>query len=133
MSLPLMVGVVAGFEANLSRDHHRWWSRPLVGLLFLLQPVWRGLARYRSRMALSPSGRPPSVSAEDVPLVSLLESNATLAFWTGAHFDRIGFLSAFASEAKGHGFYVRQDTGWYAFDLELDGGRVGTFPPQHSP
>lgn len=127
LSLPLLVGVVAGFEANLSRNHHRWWSRPLVGLLFLLQPVWRGLARYRSRMALSPSGRPPSVSAEDVPLVSLLESNATLAFWTGAHLDRVGFLSSFASEAKGHGFYVRQDTGWYAFDLELVGDAWGRF------
>jgi len=127
LSLPLIVAIVAGCHANIPKSHRHWWSRPLVGLLFLLQPVCRGLARYRTRMALTPAGRPPSVTTADVPLVSLLDSNTTLAFWAATYVERAGLLGAIAAEAKRHGFQVRQDTGWYDFDLELVGDAWGRF------
>lgn len=125
--LPLMVVVLAGLQANISRSHSRWWSRPLVGLLFLLQPVYRGVARYRTRMRLTPAGPPPTVTTEDVPPVALPESNTTLAFWSAKPVERAGLLWALGAEAGRHGFAVRQDTGWHKFDLELVGDAWGRF------
>jgi GT2 family glycosyltransferase len=127
LSLPLTVGLVAAVRANLPASQRRWWSRPLVGLLFLLQPIARGLARYRARLALTPAGRPPVVTAEDLPLVSLRESNTTLAFWSASAVGRENLLRTMVVEAERHGFQVRQDTGWHSFDLELVGDAWGRF------
>jgi hypothetical protein len=127
LALPLMVGTVAGFQANISKSHRHWWSRPLVGLLSVLQPVCRGMMRYRTRMALAPAGRPPAVTAEDLPLVSLPESNTIQVFWAPTHVDRPGLLGAIATEATRHGFQIRQDSGWYDFDLELTGDAWARF------
>lgn len=42
--LSLGVCVVAGARADLPPDKRRWWSRPLVALLFFLQPIVRRMA-----------------------------------------------------------------------------------------
>src|SRR5262249_24564100 len=55
MLLSLGVSAAAAVQAEIPPAKRRLWSRPLVVLLFLLQPVSRGLARYRSRLA-KPSG-----------------------------------------------------------------------------
>src|SRR6185503_7181725 len=53
-SLMASVGVcvVAGIQASLPKGKRRWWSRPLVALLFFLQPIVRGWERYRGRLRL---------------------------------------------------------------------------------
>jgi len=38
--------VVAGLRAEIPSTKHRWWSRPLVMLLFFLQPIVRRLANW---------------------------------------------------------------------------------------
>jgi hypothetical protein len=125
--LPLLVGTAAGYHARLPRSHRHWWSRPLVGFLFLMQPLCRGLARYRTRMALTPAGRPPAVTTDDLPLVSLVESNTVLAYWAGARVDRVELLDAIGRAAERHGFRVRRDAGWHPFDLELIGDAWARF------
>jgi cellulose synthase/poly-beta-1,6-N-acetylglucosamine synthase-like glycosyltransferase len=49
------VCMAAAAQARLPRHQCRWWSRPLVALLFFLQPVERGWARYRSRLRPGPA------------------------------------------------------------------------------
>ena len=44
--LPATICVTAGFRAELSSVKRRWWSRPLVALLFFLQPIVRRLANW---------------------------------------------------------------------------------------
>jgi len=119
--LPFIVSVRAGSQAELPRDKTRVWSRPLIGLLFLLQPVCRSLARYRTRLTITPAGRPPSVTTKDLPLISIPESTAILSFWTAQPVERGNFVRSITKEARRHGFYVQSDTGWHSFDSELVG------------
>src|SRR5205085_275336 len=40
--------VIAAIQADLPKKRRRVWSRPLIALLFFLQPIVRDWARYRS-------------------------------------------------------------------------------------
>ena len=53
--ISLGVCVAAGAQAALPRKKTRWWSRPLVALLFFLQPIVRGWARYQGRLLVRPT------------------------------------------------------------------------------
>jgi hypothetical protein len=67
------VCVAAAAQARLPRHQCRWWSRPLVALLFFLQPVERGWARYRSRLRPGPA---PPRSLETLESPALLNAVA---------------------------------------------------------
>src|SRR5216117_1481913 len=53
-SLLISLGVcaIAAAQARLPKKKQRAWSRPLVALLFLLQPIVRGWARYKWRLTV---------------------------------------------------------------------------------
>src|SRR6185503_7264413 len=53
--ISLAVCVAAACQAELPKDRRRVWSRPLVALLFFLQPIARGWARYQGRRGLRPT------------------------------------------------------------------------------
>src|SRR5439155_2264164 len=46
------VSVAAGAQAALPKAKRRWWSRPLVAMMFFVQPIVRGWARYQGRLSL---------------------------------------------------------------------------------
>ncbi|HEU0009518.1 MAG TPA: glycosyltransferase, partial [Verrucomicrobiae bacterium] len=111
------VGILAGAQANLPPGCRRWWSRPLVASLFLLQPIVRGLARVRSRLRLLSTSATmsfgPSRTADEA-----LESNL-LGFWSKGDVDRYAFLRRLESKLAEAGWTRRTDTGWGDHDYEL--------------
>lgn len=109
----LSIGVCAGAaaQASLPANRSRAWSRPLVALLFLLQPFVRGWARYKRRV-LVPGTRKTQLSA--VPLAT----EGTLCFWS-RNVERYTFLEAIQREFEAHGWEHRMDSGWDEFDAEI--------------
>jgi GT2 family glycosyltransferase len=120
-SLLLSVGVciAAAVQAELPPARRRLWSRPLVAVLFLLQPIGRGLARYRLRFEKS------SVSGRATPKAErpakTLDDQECLSYWSKSGVDRYRFLRDVAAKLEARGFRVRLDSGWADFDLEIGG------------
>ena len=116
--LSLAVCVTAALQAELPRRQRRFWSRPLIALLFFLQPVVRGWARHRWRWTVQsfPRKRPAVASPEsDVP--------AIVSYWYRGDVDRLHFLRRLIQTLDRDGWQNKTDTGWDKFDVEISGDR----------
>lgn len=117
---------VCGFasaQADLPGPKRRFWSRPLVALLYALQPLVRGWARYQAR--LFPPQTPLSAREN---LDSLARQQARLAptslvFADPAHRGRTRFIAAVLERLARERWPHRPDTGWGAWDIEVHGSR----------
>jgi len=124
-SLAISVGlcVAAAIQAELPRSKLRPWSRPLIGLLYCLQPVVRGWARYRGRLRFN-----------WVPLSAFETLNSThlkysgkefsqISFWDERKLDREEFLATVLAQLEKRGWQHRVDGGWNDYDVEVIGTR----------
>ena len=120
-SLLLSLGVcaIAAMQAELALAKRRFWSRPLVALLFFLQPLERGLARYRLRFERSSSAT-DAISTAALP-AEILDEDQQLSYWSKGGVERYRFLSNLTARLEACGFRVRLDSGWADFDLEVSG------------
>jgi O-antigen biosynthesis protein len=123
LGLSLAVCVAAGWQAGLPRKQRRWWSRPLVALLYFLQPIVRGAARYEGRLA-----RPlkPLAERESLDSVALRDSVVSLtqaSYLSDQHLSRVDFVGAILKRLDQRGWPCKTDTGWDEYDLEIPGGR----------
>jgi glycosyltransferase involved in cell wall biosynthesis len=112
--------VLAAAQAKLPRHKRRLWSRPLVALLFFLQPIVRGWARFKWRLNLM-AGQKPLLMESPVPTAER-ELPATHAYWTDSSLDRFGFIQNVLSKLALVGWTFKTDTGWTTHDLELPAG-----------
>jgi glycosyltransferase involved in cell wall biosynthesis len=119
VSLALSAGscLLAAAQAKLPRTKKRFWSRPLVALLFFLQPVIRGWARFKWRFTLLAAHR--SVSLEPPEWPADKDPPATMAFWSDRGTDRYQFLESILRQLARSGCPYRTDTGWTAYDVEV--------------
>jgi len=124
-SLCLTAGVcaAAAAQAELPARQRRVWSRTLVALLFFLQPIARGWARYQWRLTVGAQPRKPSrpvparahkLSGKDLDAVSY-ESQDNI--------ERLTFLRAALQELAVDGWQTKLDTGWDDHDAEIYGRR----------
>jgi hypothetical protein len=123
LALSAGVGVVAAVQADLPKNARRFWSRPLIALLFLLQPIERGFARYRSQLRLRPvpNGR---LTRKDLPqAVASAPVADLLIYWSQGHDDRYAFLKALFLQLEQDRWQTRVDSGWADYDLEVCEGR----------
>ncbi len=118
LGISLAVCCIAAAQAPLPEAKRRFWSRPLVALLFLLQPIERGLARYRTRLYVQTRARPRQVS---VPAGRA--PSGVLSYWSAGAVDRYALLSAIQAKLEEEGWQVRSDSGWVDYDLEIMGSR----------
>jgi hypothetical protein len=121
--LPIGVSIAAGAQATLPKDRQRWWSRPLVALLFFLQPIVRGWQRYQGRLELH---RAPESSRETLDSVTLRDSTDSLGvvgYWAEKRLERIAFVSRIVQSLDRRGWANRTDIGWSEFDVEVYGNR----------
>lgn len=113
------VCAAAAAQARLPKRKRRWWSRPLVALLFLLQPIGRGWARYAWRLntgAVPPAAR--TLAAEGMPG----EPPEVVAYWVPATGpDRLGFIQRLLARLEADRWQVKPDNGWNPYDLEVLG------------
>ena len=124
-SLALSLGVcaAAGLQAALPRLKVRPWSRPLVALLFFLQPIVRGWARYQGRLLPSPA---LSSTRQTLDSVALRESTQRLDqvdYWSSTPLDRLVYIANILRRLDQQGWLAKSDIGWSDFDIEIYGGR----------
>jgi glycosyltransferase involved in cell wall biosynthesis len=119
-SIALSFGVclAAALQADLPRKKRRLRSRPLIALLFLLQPGVRGWARYRWRFNTqsAPKRRLPKAPAGALAPEQLL-------YWGSRRFDRYKLLSRLLELLDDEGWQNKPDTGWGKCDVEIYGNR----------
>ena len=123
LALSLGVCAAAGAQACLPPDKVRWWSRPLVGLLFFLQPLVRGWARHRGRLAALPGAQYPEDSLDAVALRGSGARLDLVDYWSERPVERVGFLRHLMARLDQRGWPYKADSGWDAFDLEVYGRR----------
>lgn len=121
--ISLLICVAAAWQADLPKNKKKLWSRPLVALLFFLQPISRGWARYRGRLGLSQT--PPAARAR----LELLKHRDTgepldhVYFWGDGSIDRIDWVNGLVLRLDQQGWASKTDTGWSEHDVELFGNR----------
>jgi glycosyltransferase involved in cell wall biosynthesis len=119
----LAVCVAAGAQAPLLKDKRRWWSRPLVAMLFLLQPISRGWARYQGRLSLRPT---PLATQQTLDSVALREGRRQLdeaGYWAEQRVDRLALVSDILRRLDKLGWPNKTDLGWNEYDVEIYGSR----------
>jgi hypothetical protein len=117
--LPLGVCAAAAMQAELPLAKRRVWSRPLIAALFFLQPIERGLARYRLRFGRSSTFR-GALPEKDLPAETLDEIER-LSYWSKGGVERYRLLGGLTARLEARGFQIRLDSGWADFDLEISG------------
>ncbi len=121
--LPLVLSATAGYQANLPRKKVRFWSRPLVAILFYLQPIVRGWARYQGRLNLHSK---PLFAYENLDSLSARRKSILfeeVQYWAEQGVDRFGFLSRVLQRLEKQDWPHRLDPGWRGFDIEIAGDR----------
>jgi glycosyltransferase involved in cell wall biosynthesis len=115
--------VAAAVQAELPRRKRRLWSRPLVALLFFLQPIVRGWARHRGHLR---GQQTPLSARETLDSLSLAGREARLdrlAYWAETPLDRMRFLNRLLERLDQRGWQNKPDAGWSPFDVEVYGSR----------
>ncbi|HEY3860483.1 MAG TPA: glycosyltransferase [Verrucomicrobiae bacterium] len=122
-ALSLGVCAVAGAQAELPRDKQRFWSRPVVALLFFLQPIVRGWARYQGRLNFGPT---PKKAVESLASLSMRDGGGAVEhveYWSNTAMDRLEFVRRVLERLDQEGWETKPDAGWSDFDVEIMGSR----------
>ncbi len=123
LALPLTLCALAGAQAALPPDKQQWWSRPLVALLFLLQPIVRGWARYQGRFTLPSRAHKAGESLDSLALLSSRQTLQHTAYVSDQPVDRIGFVTGLIQHLEAEQWPNKSDIGWCEFDVEIFGSR----------
>ncbi len=121
--IPIGICALAGAQAALPRNKKEWWSRPLVALLFFLQPLVRGLARYRGRLAQQPLEMETQESIDSLALFHGQQSLKEVRYWADRRIDRLDYVAAIVKRLQERGWPYRSDVGWSDYDVEINGSR----------
>lgn len=125
-SIAVSVGmcIAVAWQAELPRNKRRIWSRPLIALLFLLQPIVRGLARHRGHLRGQQSRVGEVESLESVSLEGDEVQLNTIIYWSErGDVDRMAFLSRILDRLDQRGWPNKPDSGWSRYDIEIYGSR----------
>jgi glycosyltransferase involved in cell wall biosynthesis len=123
LGVSFAVCALAASQATLPRTKMRTWSRPLVALLFFLQPIVRGWARYQGR--LLPRAAPLG-ARQTLDSVALRESSQPLDrvdYWSKTPIDRLTYIREVLRRLDQQGWLVKSDIGWSDYDVEIYGSR----------
>jgi GT2 family glycosyltransferase len=117
--VPVAVCATAGAQAELPKNRVRGWSRPLVALLYFLQPVVRGWARYRGRLLPHPARALPADNLDSIGLRQGRQSLDRVEYWSGEALNRLGWVADLLRRLEQCGWPHRADVGWSEYDIEI--------------
>lgn len=123
LAVSLGVCVAAGVQAPLPRTKARKWSRPLVALLYFLQPIVRGWARYQGRLLFRPAALAPRQTLDSVALRDSGQPLQAADYWSAEPIDRLRFVANVLRRLDQQGWPNRSDIGWCDYDVEIAGSR----------
>jgi glycosyltransferase involved in cell wall biosynthesis len=118
-----LVCLAAAWQAELPRNKKKIWSRPLVALLFFLQPIARGWARYHGRLGLQQT---PAAATERLEALKQKDTGQPLDhlyYWGDGQIDRIDWVNGIVLRLDQQGWPSKTDSGWSEHDVELFGNR----------
>lgn len=121
--LSLAVCAAAGAQASLPRSRARPWSRPLVALLYFLQPIVRGWARYQARLLLRPTPLAAQQTLDSIALRERKQSLAQVQYWSAEPINRFAFVAEVLRRLDQQGWPNKSDIGWSEYDVEVYGSR----------
>ncbi len=121
--LSLLMCAAAAWQADLPKSRLRWWSRPLVALLFLLQPVVRGWSRHRNHLRGQQTPLSARETLESLSLQGQDESLRLLRYWSEGAIDRTAFLRRVLERLDERSWQNKPDGGWSRYDVEIYGNR----------
>lgn len=119
----LAVCALAASQAALPKSKVRPWSRPLVALLFFLQPIVRGWARYQGRLLPRSA---PLAARQSLDSVALRESGQSLDqvdYWSAVPLDRLSYVTGVLQRLDQQGWPAKSEPGWSDYDVEIYGSR----------
>lgn len=119
----LGVCVAAAAQAELPRKQRAVWSKPLIALLYFLQPIVRGWARYKGRLMYRPT---PVGALEKLDSMALRDRGQPLDeahYWAEHWVDRFDFISGILAKLDAEGWQSKPDNGWSDYDVEVYGSR----------
>jgi GT2 family glycosyltransferase len=122
-ALSLAVCAAAGAQASLLKSKSRPWSRPLVALLFLLQPIVRGWARYQGRLLPRPARLGAQQTLDSLALRGSGQSLERVEYWSARPINRLAFVGEVLRCLERRGWPARSDTVWREYDAEIYGSR----------
>ncbi|MEO8426076.1 MAG: hypothetical protein ABI651_03090 [Verrucomicrobiota bacterium] len=121
--LSLAVCIVAAAQADIPKQKKRFWSRTLVALMFFLQPIVRGAARYQGRLNLRTT---PLAAARSIDFVGRRypgQKCDEVRYWSEHSIDRLQFVARILKELEEQGWPNKADGGWNNFDMEIFGSQ----------
>src|SRR5438552_10849469 len=121
--ISLIVCAVAALQASISKDKKRFWSRPLVALLFFLQPIVRGWARYQGRLSSQQKPLSAFETLESLSHEDQRQNYGELQYWDDRKSSRLDFVDAIMRQLDQKGWTNKADAGWNEFDIEIYGSR----------
>jgi glycosyltransferase involved in cell wall biosynthesis len=121
--ISVAVCVATAAQAQLPKDKQRFWSRPLIALLFFLQPIVRGWARYQGRLGRQPTPATARKRLEALKTRDIGESLDRLYYWGDGQIDRIDWVNGIVLRLDQQGWPSKTDTGWSDHDVEVFGNR----------
>jgi GT2 family glycosyltransferase len=117
--ISMAVCAAAGAQATLPKNKTRPWSRPLTALLFFLQPIVRGWARYQHRLALRPLPRAARQTLESVALRDSGQRLEQVQYWARQRIDRLALVAGLLRHLDRQSWPNRADIGWSDYDVEI--------------
>ncbi|MGN6643997.1 MAG: glycosyltransferase family 2 protein, partial [Verrucomicrobiota bacterium] len=121
--VPLAICAAAAGQAVISKNKIEWWSRPLVALLYFLQPIVRGGARYQGRLAVRPWTLAAQQSLDSLALRESKRPLGEVQYWVATRMDRLAFVSSILQRLDSKAWPNRSDIGWSDYDVEIYGSR----------
>ncbi len=120
----LLVALLAAARVELPRHQRRIWSRLVVALLYLLQPIVRGWPHYarRLRQRETPTAARAAVRklAKQYPRLGRVH---TLHYWNEEGRERFEFLQRLLDQLDRDRWQARADSGWDEHDVTIYGDR----------
>jgi O-antigen biosynthesis protein len=113
----IAVCLLGAAQAEMPKNKERFWSRPLVALLFFLQPIIRGWTRYRTRLHLRSTPRLARAAEAASGLQD--EPASQLCFWSHHGKDRFAFLRTIIADLDRRRLQSSLDSGWKNHDVEI--------------
>jgi glycosyltransferase involved in cell wall biosynthesis len=123
VGLSLGICIAAGAQAVFPRNKLRFWSKPLVALLFFLQPIVRGWARYQGRLNFGPTPTKAVENFESLALQDRPEALDQVDYWADAAMDRLDFVRRILERLDREGWETKPDAGYSEYDVEILGSR----------
>ena len=118
---PIGLAVRYASRARIPPTQRRWWSRGMLTLLYLLQPVARGWGRYRTRFQIFQT---PATARQTLLAYSPHARYLTAPeqrWLVPPNIDRIQFLQSMWARLQQEGWRGRPGTPWEPIDYRIWG------------